>query len=153
MNTSHHHNKSVEAPFGADAPAAAQKLTTMCRGIAGAGLVATSLCLALTTFAPPAMADPAPVIHYGSDTRNMAQPTCMAFAEAAIKRLGLDFSRPDDYHVVGVQEYGGIPGGTVLVTCLSLGDRTFIEVVGTSLDSGTAERLRNTVREFVMVTP
>ena len=41
-------------------------------------------------------------------------------------------------------------GVAVMVTCLSQGQRTFIEVVGTSQNSSAAEQARNRVRTITM---
>jgi hypothetical protein len=95
------------------------------------------------------MAPEAPVIHVGSDTRAKSQPEAMRAAEFAITETGLQVSFTSGPHIAGAGTLNGA-GVAVLVTCLSMGDRTFIEVVGTSLDSGAAEQARNRVRTITM---
>jgi hypothetical protein len=73
-------------------------------------------------------------------------------AEFAINSMGLQASRLSDIHVAGSGTFQGA-GTSVIVTCLSLGPRTFIDVVGTSVDSGAAENIRNTVRSITMGVP
>jgi hypothetical protein len=126
--------------------------TIASRRVVAAGVAASLSSLALLTLAPPAMADPAPVIHVGSDTRAKSQPQCMNDAEFAINSMGLQASRLSDIHVAGSGTFQGA-GTSVIVTCLSLGPRTFIDVVGTSVDSGAAENIRNTVRSITMGVP
>lgn len=144
--------KSTAAARDAETTAAQPRARIAFRRIAGAGLAAASSCLALMTFAPSAMADPAPVFHVGSDTRAKSQPQCMNDAEFAINSMGLQASRISDIHVAGSGTFNGA-GTSVLVTCLSLGPRTFIDVVGASADSGAAENIRNTVRSITMGVP
>jgi hypothetical protein len=55
-------------------------------------------------------------------------------------------------HIGGAGELDG-QGVAVLVTCLPEGSRTFIEVVGTSLDSNAAGETRNRVRTITMGPP
>jgi hypothetical protein len=98
------------------------------------------------------MAPEAPVIHVGSDTRAKSQSEAMRDAEFAITETGLQVSFTADPHIAGAGTLNGA-GVAVLVTCLSVGDRTFIEVVGTSLDSGAAEQARNRVRTITMGSP
>jgi hypothetical protein len=91
----------------------------------------------------------APNIQVGSDTRAKTQPDAMRDAEFAIKETGLQVSFTSDPHIGGEGTLNG-SGVAVLVTCLSLGQRTFIEVVGTSLDPAAAEQARNRVRSIAM---
>jgi len=98
------------------------------------------------------MAQEAPVIHVGSDTRAKSQEEAMRDAEFAIRETGLQVSFTSGPHIAGAGTLNGA-GVAVLVTCLSVGDRTFIEVVGTSLDSGAAEQARNRVRTITMGPP
>ena len=98
------------------------------------------------------MAQEAPVIHVGSDTRAKSQAEAMRDAEFAINETGLQVSFTADPHIAGAGVLNGA-GVAVLVTCLSMGDRTFIEVVGTSLDSSAAEQARNRVRTITMGAP
>ena len=94
----------------------------------------------------------APAIHVGSDTRAKSQEEAMRDAEFAIRETGLQVSFTSDPHIAGAGTLNGA-GVAVLVTCVSVGDRTFIEVVGTSLDSGAAEQARNRVRTITMGPP
>ena len=91
----------------------------------------------------------APAIHVGSDTRAKSQEEAMRDAEFAIRETGLQVSFTSGPHIAGAGTLNGA-GVAVLVTCLSVGSRTFIEVVGTSLDSGAAEQTRNRVRSIAM---
>jgi hypothetical protein len=93
-----------------------------------------------------------PVIHVGSDTRAKSQADAMRDAEFAIRETGLQVSFTSDPHIAGAGTLNGA-GVAVLVTCLSVGSRTFIEVVGASLDSGAAEQARNRVRSITMGPP
>lgn len=90
-----------------------------------------------------------PAIHVGSDTRAKTQTEALRDAEFAIRETGLDVSFTSGPHIGGAGELNG-SGVAVLVTCLPEGQRTFIEVVGTSLDSGAAEQARNRVRSIAM---
>jgi hypothetical protein len=98
------------------------------------------------------MAQDAPVIHVGSDTRAKSQAEAMRDAEFAIKETGLQVTFTADPHIAGTGTLDGA-GVSVLVTCLSVGSRTFIEVVGMSLDSAAAEETRNRVRTITMGPP
>ena len=95
------------------------------------------------------MAQEVPVIHVGSDTRAKSQAEALRDAEFAIRETGLQVSFTSGPHIGGAGTLNGA-GVAVLVTCLSVGQRTFIEVVGTSLDSGAAESVRNRVRSIAM---
>jgi hypothetical protein len=95
------------------------------------------------------MAQDAPAIHVGSDTRAKSQEEAMKDAEFAIRETGLDISFTSGPHVAGAGTLNG-SGVAVLVTCLSVGARTFIEVVGASSDSSAAEQARNRVRSIAM---
>jgi hypothetical protein len=90
-----------------------------------------------------------PNIQVGSDTRAKSQAEAMRDAEFAITETGLQVSFRSDPHIGGAGTLNGA-GVAVLVTCLSVGQRTFIEVVGTSLDPGAAEQARNRVRTITM---
>jgi hypothetical protein len=94
----------------------------------------------------------APSIHVGSDTRAKSQADALRDAEFAIRETGLQVSFTSDPHIAGAGTLNGA-GVAVLVTCLSVGARTFIEVVGASLDSGAAEQARNRVRTITMGPP
>jgi hypothetical protein len=94
------------------------------------------------------MAD-APVIHVGSDTRAKSQEEAMRDAEFAIGETGLQVTFTSGPHIAGAGTLDG-EGVAVIVTCLEVGGRTVIEVVGTSLDSGAAEQARNRVRSIAM---
>jgi hypothetical protein len=120
--------------------------------ITGTGLGLASFCLALITSAPPALAQQAPSIQVGSDTRAKSQAECMRDAQFAIRETGLQVSFTSDPHIGGAGTLNGA-GVAVMVTCLSVGPRTFIEVVGTSLDGGAAEQGRNRVRTITMGPP
>jgi hypothetical protein len=98
------------------------------------------------------MAQEAPAIHVGSDTRAKSQAEAMRDAEFAIRETGLGVSFTSGPHIAGAGTLNGA-GVAVLVTCLSEGQRTFIEVVGTSLDSSAAEQARNRVRTITMGPP
>jgi hypothetical protein len=98
------------------------------------------------------MAQEVPVIHVGSDTRAKSQAEALRDAEFAIRETGLQVSFTSGPHIGGAGTLNGA-GVAVLVTCLSVGQRTFIEVVGTSLDSGAAEQARNRVRTITMGPP
>lgn len=98
------------------------------------------------------MAQEVPAIHVGSDTRAKSQAEAMRDAEFAIRETGLQVSFTSDPHIGGAGTLNGA-GVAVLVTCISVGERTFIEVVGASLDSGAAEQARNRVRTITMGSP
>jgi hypothetical protein len=91
----------------------------------------------------------APSIHVGSDTRAKSQADALRDAEFAIRETGLQVSFTSGPHIAGTGTLDG-EGVAVLVTCLSVGARTFIEVVGTSLDSNAAAQVRNRVRTITM---
>jgi hypothetical protein len=98
------------------------------------------------------MAGSAPVIHVGSDTRAKTQAEALRDAEFAIRETGLQVTFTAHPHIGGAGSLNG-EGVAVLVTCRPEGSRTFIEVVGTSLDSGAAEETRNRVRTITMGPP
>jgi hypothetical protein len=124
-----------------------QKEINMLRKLVHAGL--SPLCLALIASATPALAQQAPAIHVGSDTRAKPEAQCLSDAQFAITETGLAVSFTTSINVGGAGSLRGA-GVAVLVTCLPQGSRTFIEVVGTSLDSGAAEETRNRVRTITM---
>jgi hypothetical protein len=124
----------------------------MFRRITCAGLPLTSLCFALIASATQAVAQQAPAIHLGSDTRAKSADQCMTDAKFAITETGLQVSFTSGPHIAGAGTLGGA-GVAVVVTCLSQGARTFIEVVGASVNSSAAEQARNRVRTITMGPP
>jgi hypothetical protein len=124
----------------------------MFRRITRAGLPLTSLCFALIASATQAVAQQAPAIHLGSDTRAKSADQCMTDAKFAITETGLQVSFTSGPHIAGAGTLGGA-GVAVVVTCLSQGARTFIEVVGASVNSSAAEQARNRVRTITMGPP
>ena len=98
------------------------------------------------------MADAAPAIQVGSDTRAKSQAEALTDARFGITETGLQVTFTSGPHIGGAGTLNG-EGVAVLVTCLPVGARTFIEVVGTSLDSGAAEQVRNRVRTITMGPP
>ena len=124
----------------------------MFRRITRAGLPLTSLCFALVASATQAVAQQAPAIHLGSDTRAKSADQCMTDAKFAITETGLQVSFTSGPHIAGAGTLGGA-GVAVVVTCLSQGARTFIEVVGASVNSSAAEQARNRVRTITMGPP
>ena len=117
--------------------------------IAHAGLPLASLCFALIASGTQAVAQQAPAIHIGSDTRAKSVDDCMKSARFGITETGLSVTFTSGPHIGGAGTLDGA-GVAVVVTCLSQGSRTFIEVVGTSLNSGAAEQARNRVRTITM---
>lgn len=117
--------------------------------ISPAGLPLTSLCFALIVSATQAVAQQAPAIQVGSDTRAKSVAECMKEAKFAITETGLQVSFTSGPHIGGAGILDGA-GVAVMVTCLSQGQRTFIEVVGTSQNSSAAEQARNRVRTITM---
>jgi hypothetical protein len=113
------------------------------------GLPLTSLCFALIASATQAVAQQAPAIHIGSDTRAKSAQQCMNDARFAITETGLQVTFTSGPHMGGAGTLGGA-GVAVVVTCLSQGARTFIEVVGASVDGSAAEQARNRVRTITM---
>jgi hypothetical protein len=95
------------------------------------------------------MTQEAPNIQVGSDTRAKSQTEALRDAQFAITETGLQVTFSSGPHIGGAGTLDGA-GVAVLVTCLSVGQRTFIEVAGTSLDPGAAEKTRNRVRTIVM---
>ena len=110
---------------------------------------AALLCFTLIASASGAAAQQAPAIHVGSDTRAKPESQCLNDAKFAITETGLAVSFTTGVNVAGAGTLRGV-GVAVLVTCLPQGARTFIEVVGTSLDSAAAEETRNRVRTITM---
>jgi hypothetical protein len=117
--------------------------------IAHAGLPLASLCLALIASGTPAVAQQAPVIHIGSDTRAKSVADCVESAKFGITETGLHVTFTSGPHIGGAGTLEGA-GVAVVVTCLAQGSRTFIEVVGASLNSRSAEQARNRVRTITM---
>jgi hypothetical protein len=93
-----------------------------------------------------------PAIHVGSDTRAKSPEEALRDAEFAITETGLAVTFTDGPHIGGAGTLDG-QGVAVLVTCLPQGSRTFIEVVGTSVDSSAAEDTRNRIRTITMGPP
>lgn|GEM_PF-4371240 len=110
------------------------------------------LCFALAASVTPALAQQAPSIQVGSDTRAKSEAECLKDAKFAITETGLGVTFTSGPHIGGAGTLRGA-GAAVLVTCLGQGARTFIEVVGTSLDGGAAEEARNRVRTITMGPP
>ena len=107
-------------------------------------LAAIAIGFGTVTCATAAVAQ-SPIFHVGSDTRAMSHADCMNRAAFALRETGLQVNLTAGNHTAGA--------GTdvaVLVTCVALGPRTFIEVVGASLNSSRAEEFRNRVRTIVM---
>jgi hypothetical protein len=117
-----------------------------------AALPPTSLCLVLSASVTPAAAQQAPVLHVGSDTRAKSDTQCMTDAKFGITETGLAVTFTSGPHIGGAGTLEGA-GVAVLVTCLPQGARTFIEVVGASLNSSAAEQARNRVRTITMGPP
>lgn len=120
----------------------------MLRRIAFAGSTLTAVCFVLIASTTQAAAQ-SPVIHVGSDTRAKSAAQCLNDAKFAITETGLAVSFTSPPHIGGAGNLGGA-GVAVLVTCRQEGARTFIEVVGTSLNSSAAEQARNRVRTITM---
>lgn len=91
----------------------------------------------------------APNIQVGSDTRAKSQTEALKDARFAITETGLAVTFTAGPHIGGAGTLNGA-GVAVLVTCVPVGGRTFIEVVGTSLDPSAAGEARNRVRTIVM---
>ena len=89
--------------------------TTMFRRITCAGLPLTSLCFALIASATQAVAQQAPAIHIGSDTRAKSAGQCMNDAKFAITETGLQVSFTSGPHIAGAGTLGGA-GVAVVVT-------------------------------------
>jgi hypothetical protein len=110
------------------------------------------LCFGMIASATQATAQQAPALQVGSDTRAKSAAECMKDANFAITETGLAVSFTSGPHIGGAGTLEGA-GVAVLVTCLPQGARTFIEVVGTSLNSAAAEQARNRVRTITMGPP
>ena len=124
----------------------------MLRRITFAGSALTSVCFALIASTTQAVAQQAPAIHVGSDTRAKSEAQCLNDAKFAITETGLRVNLTSGPHIGGVGTLQGA-GVAVLITCLPVGARTFIQVVGTSLNSSAAEETRNRVRTITMGPP
>lgn len=120
--------------------------------ISAVGITFGALSSALMVAAPMALAEPSPAMHWGSDTRAKSQPQCMTDADYAIRETGLQVTYNGGNTVAGSGDLNGT-GVSVLVTCLAVGSRTFIQVLGTSLDSEAAGQARNRVRTITMGAP
>src|SRR5205814_2753285 len=125
---------------------------TMFRRITRTGVPLTSLCFALVVSATQAVAQQAPNLQVGSDTRAKSEAECMRDANFAITETGLHVTFTAGPMVGGEGILNGA-GVAVVVTCLSQGARTFIEVVGASLDPEAAGQVRNRIRTITMVPP
>ena len=111
-----------------------------------------TLCFALIASATQAVAQQAPSIQVGSDTRAKSESQCLNDAKFAITETGLGVTFTSGPHIGGAGSLEG-KGVAVLVSCLPQGPRTFIEVVGTSLDGNAAGEARNRVRTITMGPP
>jgi hypothetical protein len=111
-----------------------------------------TLCFALIASATQAVAQQAPSIQVGSDTRAKSESQCLNDAKFAITETGLGVTFTSGPHIGGAGTLEG-QGVAVLVSCLPQGARTFIEVVGTSLDGNAAGEARNRVRTITMGPP
>jgi hypothetical protein len=123
----------------------------MLRQVIRAALPTTSLFILIAS-AAPAAAQQAPALQVGSDTRAKSEAQCLNDAKFAITETGLGVTFTSGAHIGGAGSLEGA-GVAVLVTCLPQGARTFIEVVGTSLNSSAAEQTRNRVRTITMGPP
>ena len=83
----------------------------------------SSLCFALIASATPALAQQAPAIHVGSDTRAKPEAQCLSDAQFAITETGLAVSFTTNINVGSAGNLRGAGVG-VLVTCLPQGART-----------------------------
>ena len=90
-----------------------------------------------------------PNIQVGSDTRAKSQAEALRDAKFAITETGLQVTFESGPHIGGAGTLNGA-GVAVLVTCVSVGQRTFIEVAGTSLDPGALEQTRNRIRTVIL---
>jgi hypothetical protein len=113
------------------------------------GISLSALVLATAT---QAVAQQAPNIQIGSDTRAKSAEKCLEDANFAISETGLQVTFTSGPHIGGAGTLEGA-GVAVVVTCLSQGARTFIAVVGASLNASAAEEARNRVRTITMGPP
>jgi hypothetical protein len=111
-----------------------------------------SLSALVPASATQAVAQQAPAIQIGSDTRAKSAEKCLEDAKFAITETGLQVSFTSGPHIGGAGTLEGA-GVAVVVTCLSQGARTFIEVIGASLNGSAAEQARNRVRTITMGPP
>jgi hypothetical protein len=95
------------------------------------------------------MAQEVPNIHVSSDTRAKSVEEALRDGKFAITETGLQVTFESGPHIGGAGTLNGA-GVAVLVTCVSVGQRTFIEFVGTSLDPGAAEQTFNRMRTITM---
>ena len=110
------------------------------------------VCFALTASAAPALAQQAPSIQVGSDTRAKSAAECLRDGKFAITETGLAVTFTSGPHIGGAGTLDGA-GVAVMVTCVQDGARTFIEVTGTSLNGYAAGDARNRVRTITMGPP
>jgi hypothetical protein len=110
------------------------------------------LCFALVAPATQALAQQAPNIQVGSDTRAKSAAECLKDANFAITETGLSVTFTAGPTVGGAGTLNGA-GVAVVVTCVSEGARTFIQVVGASLNASAAEQARNRVRTITFGPP
>jgi hypothetical protein len=108
-------------------------------------LLLITFCLGLVTLTATRALAQGPALHWGSDTRAMSQQECLKRAKFALGEQGLTMSGETSSEVAGSG-----PNVTVLVTCVALGQRTFISVMAASPDGRVAEQFRNGVRSLVM---
>jgi hypothetical protein len=109
-------------------------------------------CFAFVAPATQARAQQAPNIQVGSDTRAKSTAECLKDAHFAITETGLSVSFTAGPVVGGAGNLNGA-GVAVVVTCVSEGARTFIQVVGASLNASAAEQARNRVRTITFGPP
>ena len=93
-----------------------------------------------------------PNIQVGSDTRAKSADEAKKDARFAISETGLQLTFESGPHIGGAGTLNGADVA-VLVTCLSVDQRTFIEVVGASPDAAAAEQARNRIRTITMGPP
>ncbi len=104
--------------------------------------------LAVMAFLPATQAfAQTPSLQWGWDTRAMSQADCLSKAKFAMgeQQPRFQICGTDASTVAGCG-----PDVVVAVTCFPVGTRTFINVVGSSLNGDTAGRYRNSVRSLVM---
>jgi len=103
----------------------------------------------LMASATQALAQQAPSVQIGWDTRAKSEAECLNDAKFAITETGLAVSFTTGVNVAGAGSLRGA-GVAVLVTCLAQGSRTFIEVLVTSMDSDAAEETHHRLRTITM---
>jgi hypothetical protein len=91
------------------------------------------------------MTQAAPSIQVTSATRVNNVEVSLSDAELAITEMGLQVTFESGPHIGGAGTLNGA-GVAVLVTCLPVDQRTFVEFVGVSLDPGAAEQALHRLR-------